>query len=216
MLEVNQLEALLSQITTFFLDIVGRLGYLGVFFALFLEGMWFPISSDSVLLLAGFLAFKGQLNAFLIAIAAAFGFTMGSLIPYGIVRAGGRQIVYRYGRWVGVGPDRLAQGERWFSRYGLAILILSRLLPVVRAVMTVPAGLARVSLSTYILATFWGYLPWGLAITLLGGKVGQNWARIEKAFERIDAWLLLLIGLLVLSLYILIRVRSMKRGPAPE
>lgn len=197
-----------EEFTRLFLDLVQRLGYAGVFGALFLEGCWFPIMSEVVLLAAGYLAFQGQLSVTGVALAAAVGFASGSLLPYLVARTKGRGFVVRHSRHVGVSERAISLAERWFARHGLWLLAPARLFPVIRAAVSVPAGLAPVPPGPYVLATFGGYLPWGYLVVEAGRRLGAHWDALTDLVGRLDQVFLALAFLLALAVWLLLRLLS--------
>lgn len=196
---------LATTLTQSLLHAVQELGYVGVFLALFLEGCWFPISSEVIVLAAGYLALHGTLAVPGVGLAAALGFASGSLIPYAVARVKGRAFIVRYSRYVGVNERAVAQAERWFAERGLPWLAVARLLPILRAAISVPAGLAPVPTGRYLLATFAGYLPWGLLVAEGGRQLGAHWATLSGLLHRVNQAFLALALLLGLGLWLLLR-----------
>ncbi|HHW14134.1 MAG TPA: DedA family protein [Firmicutes bacterium] len=196
---------LATTLTQTLLHAVQELGYAGVFLALFLEGCWFPISSEVIVLAAGYLALHGSLTVPGIALAAALGFASGSLLPYAVARSKGRGFIVRYSRYVGVNERAVAKAERWFAERGLPWLAVARLLPILRAAISVPAGLAPVPTGRYLLATFAGYLPWGLLVAEGGRQLGAHWATLSDLLQRVNQAFFALALLLSLGVWLFLR-----------
>ncbi|MDI6871677.1 MAG: DedA family protein [Bacillota bacterium] len=199
------LHDLVTTLTHALLHLVQGLGYSGVFLALFLEGCWFPISSEVIVLAAGYLALQGRLTVIGVGLSAATGFALGSLVPYAVARSRGRAFVVRYSRYVGVTERAVERAERWFAERGLPLLVLARLFPVLRAAISVPAGLAPVPAGRYLLTTFGGYLPWGLLVAEAGRQLGAHWARLSGLVQQADQIFLGVALLLGLGLWLWLR-----------
>ncbi|MGE5553836.1 MAG: DedA family protein [Betaproteobacteria bacterium] len=180
------LHNLVSTLTQALLGAVDTLGYFGVFCALLLEGCWFPISSEAVVLAAGYLALQGRLTVVGVALSAAVGFALGSLVPYAIARTKGRSFIVRYSRYVGVSKRAVERAEQWFARRGLPLLAFARLFPMLRAAISVPAGLAPVPVGRYLAVTLAGYLPWGLLVAEAGRQLNVHWEDLSGLVRQAD------------------------------
>ncbi len=199
------LHDLVVTLTQALLNAVQELGYPGVALALVLEGCWFPISSEVIVLAAGYLALKGRLTVAGVALSAAAGFALGSLVPYAVARAKGRSFIVRYSRYVGVTELAVERAEQWFARRGLPLLAFARLFPMLRAAISVPAGLAPVPLGRYLLATFAGYLPWGFLVAEAGRQLGVHWAILSGLLQQADQIFLGIALLLGVGLWLWLR-----------
>lgn len=202
------LSDLVATLTQALLHLVQSLGYPGVFLALVLEGSWFPISSEVILLAAGYLAQQGRLSVSGIGLSAALGFAAGSLLPYAVARFKGRAFVCRYSRYVGVSERAVARAEKWFAARGLPLLGLARLFPMVRAAISVPAGLAPVPIGRYLATTFGGYLPWGLLMAEAGHQLGVHWGALSGFIQYLNQAFLAVSFLLGLALWLWLRRHS--------
>ena len=139
-----------------------------------LESACIPIPSEAIMLFAGFAVSKGELTLVGIVVAGVLGNLVGSLVGYGIGYFGRTDLLER-NRLFHVSPARLRQVEGWFERYGDATVFFSRMLPLVRTFVSVPAGVARMRLGRFALLTALGSIPWVLALALVGQAVGDNW-----------------------------------------
>ncbi|MBC7104556.1 MAG: DedA family protein, partial [Firmicutes bacterium] len=127
-----------------------------------------PLPSEVILPYGGYLVSTGRLEFWWAALAGTAGGTAGSAVSYYIGLYGGRPFLNRYGRYFGVTPQKLALAERWFARYGEATVFFTRLLPVIRTFISLPAGVARMNFPRFLVYTFLGSLPWSLALTYVG------------------------------------------------
>jgi membrane protein DedA with SNARE-associated domain len=120
----------------------------------------------------------------LLAIAfATLGSVVGALVGYAIGALGGRPLLDRYGRYVGIGPDDLARADRWFERWGSLAVFAGRMVPLVRTFVSYPAGISRMPLGRFVLFSALGSLPWNAALIYAGFVVGDNYPAIEAALR---------------------------------
>ncbi|MBN9623979.1 MAG: DedA family protein [Actinobacteria bacterium] len=155
-------------------EFISSAGYPAVFLLMTLESACIPIPSEAIMLFAGFAVSKGELTLFGIVAAGVLGNLVGSLIGYAIGYFGRTDLLERH-RLFHVSPERLRQAEGWFDRYGDATVFFSRMLPIVRTFVSVPAGVAKMRLGRFALLTTLGSIPWVLALALVGQAVGANW-----------------------------------------
>jgi membrane protein DedA with SNARE-associated domain len=119
-------------------------------------------------------------------LAGTLGNVVGSWVAWGVGATGGREFIERYGKYVHVTPKRMDLADRWFERYGNKVVFWSRMLPIVRTFISLPAGVARMPFGRFTLYTFLGALPWCTGLTLLGVQVGQNWETWEGRLKYFD------------------------------
>lgn len=178
------LGGLLDAIAQLCLRLVEALGYAGVFLLMVLESMIFPVPSEAVLPPAGWLAFEGRMSFWLALVAATAGTLVGSLLSYAMGRYGVRPLVERWGRYVLVSAHHLDLAQRFFERRGAGVAIfLSRFVPVVRHLVSIPAGSARMPLPTFVAATLAGGALWNAALLYAGFKLGESWPAVTAAAE---------------------------------
>jgi membrane protein DedA with SNARE-associated domain len=155
-------------------EFISSAGVSAVFALMVLESACIPIPSEAIMLFAGFAVSKGELTLVGIVAAGVLGNLVGSWIGYAIGYFGRTDLLERF-HLFHAGPARMAQVERWFERNGNATVFFSRMLPLVRTFVSLPAGVARMPLGRFSLLTALGSLPWVLALALVGKSVGQNW-----------------------------------------
>jgi membrane protein DedA with SNARE-associated domain len=188
-------------------------GYLAVFVIIIIEeaGAPLPLPSEAALLYAGYLVATGELNPLVAGLVATAAAACGSAILYALARRGGRPLMRRWGRYIHLSEARLALVEGWMARAGLPAVLVARLVPGLRIVTTVVAGLARVPLRTTVAAVLGASLLWSYAWIVLGRLLGANWEAGLRAFERAGRWGLLaaaIVGLVALLLGFLLRRRA--------
>jgi membrane protein DedA with SNARE-associated domain len=155
-------------------------GLLAILVLMTLESALIPIPSELVMTLAGVLAASGKLSLVGAMVVGIVGNLIGSVVLWAIGRTGGRALVERFGRFVFVKPKDLDRAERWFQRHGEAAVIISRLLPVVRSVISLPAGVAEMPVGRFSLYTLIGTVPFVALLTLAGYWLGANYTVLVK------------------------------------
>lgn len=182
----------------FIVATISVLGYGGVVLLMAIESACIPLPSEIIMPFAGYLVSTGAMNLWAVGIAGAVGCVLGSLVAYFVGMYGGRPLIERYGRYLLISHHDLDLADRWFGRYGEAIIFTSRLLPVIRTFIAFPAGVARMNLPRFIVYTFAGSLPWCLGLAYVGQKLGEQWNKdetLKTLFHRFD-FVIGIIGLL--------------------
>ncbi|MBI2914906.1 MAG: DedA family protein [Firmicutes bacterium] len=160
-------------------DLIGTWGYLGVILAVALENLFPPIPSEAVLPFAGFLAARGFLSLPGAVAAATLGSVLGALVLYHASRALGRAWIYRvtarWGRYLRLRQEDVEKGERWFARHGPSAVFFCRMLPLLRSLISIPAGVAGMRLTTFLLYTAAGTLLWNAVLIGIGAGLGTAW-----------------------------------------
>ncbi len=177
--------------------LIASMGYWGIGILMAIESCNIPLASEVTLPFGGYLVSIGRLTFFGTALAGAIGGTIGSLISYYIGLFGGRPFLDRYGRYLGVAPRRLALAEAWFARYDIFTVFFTRLLPVIRTFISLPAGVAQVNIALFTLYTFLGTLIWSLFLVYVGFVLGVHWEIVSAYFHRFDLLLLAAVILLL-------------------
>jgi membrane protein DedA with SNARE-associated domain len=207
---------------------IGDYGLYAVFLLMLVDAV-LPAASEVVMLYAGALAagaFTGQhvtlfgteidstAGAYVVmAMAGVLGYTVGSVVGWTIGRVGGRPFLERHGRWVHVTPDRLERAESWFDRYGDAAVFFSRVVPVVRSFISIPAGAVRMPLGRFTLLSFLGTIPWCFGLAGAGLALGTGWDRFHNAWRYADYGVVAVAAAALLWLgYRTARSRSRKRS----
>ncbi|MCL6612066.1 MAG: DedA family protein [Peptococcaceae bacterium] len=166
---------------------IAALGYWGVAIGMAIESCNIPLPSEVILPFGGYLVSTGKLNFFWTAIAGTVGGTAGSIISYLLGLWGGRPFLLRYGRYIGISEKRLAMADHWFYKYGEATVFFTRLMPIIRTFISLPAGISGMNFPRFVIYTFLGSLPWCFFLTYLGVKLGEHWEDLKVWFHRADA-----------------------------
>jgi membrane protein DedA with SNARE-associated domain len=177
-------------------DIVDRLGYVGVAFLVALESLFPPIPSELILPLAGFVAGQGDANFLGMVLAATAGSLVGAWILYGISAAIGperlHRFVVRYGRWFGVKDTDLVRAEDWFDRRSTYAVLFGRCVPLIRSIVSVPAGFRRMPIVRFTIATVAGSLVWNFALIGGGALLGDRWEELGD-YVAVFQWLVIVL-----------------------
>ena len=176
-------------------------GLIAIFLTMAAESAGIPIASEIVVPLGGALASQGKLPFIGVVIAASAGNLLGSLVAYLLVRRYGEQLILGPGRRVGLTAGHLRLANRFFERWGLFAVFAGRLLPVIRTYISFPAGLSRITVVPFTLATTAGAIPWTLALAYAGFKLGQNYERVSSAVGAFTLPLAIIVLLLIVAAY---------------
>lgn len=178
-----------NSIIYFAVGLIGKSGYVGLFLLSALESAAIPIPSEVVLPFSGFLAFSGRFGLWEVVFVSSVANLVGSLVLYFIGRSGGRWILERYGRLVLISQEDLDSWDRWFEKHGSRTVFWSRLLPIVRTFVSLPAGIAGMSVMKFSTYTLLGALPWNFMLAFIGFKAGQNWNILRPYFQKADIFI---------------------------
>jgi membrane protein DedA with SNARE-associated domain len=177
-------------------DTILEYGLLAVFVLMLLESACIPVPSEVTMLFGGALANAsfvasinqdgGHLNFVAVGLAGTFGNLVGSWVAWAVGWRGGRPLIERWGRYIFLRQHELDRAEAWFARHGEAAVFVSRLLPVVRTFISLPAGIAEMPFVRFSVYTFLGCLPWTFALTALGYALGSQWHVVERFLRPIS------------------------------
>jgi membrane protein DedA with SNARE-associated domain len=190
-------------------------GYVGVVLAMAIESCCIPLPSELIMPAAGFLAFQGRLSLVGVAIAGAVGCLIGSAVAYWIGATGGRPILLRYGKYVLISHHDADRADEWFARHGDATIFFTRLMPIVRTFIALPAGIARMDFRKFLIFTFLGSLPWCFVLALAGYKLGQHWRDVGSTLHKYDILVGVVIVLLI-ALFLYYHLRRREGGQEQE
>ncbi|HUE66976.1 MAG TPA: DedA family protein [Candidatus Acidoferrum sp.] len=182
-------------------NFIAAYGLLAVFVLMVAESCGLPFPSEVIMPTSGLLAATGHMNLVAAIIAGTAANLVGSLIAYGLAARFGEPLLLGPGRYVGIRRHHLEIADGWFKRWGLAAVLIGRVLPVVRTYISFPAGLARVDLARFSILTFVGALPWCAALALVGYELGKNYDRISGPVEKAAIVIALLVVLVVIVWY---------------
>ena len=160
------------------IDYIAQWGYTAIAIGMALESACVPIPSELIFGFAGYLVFLGRLDFTLTVIAGVLGGLAGSVVAYLAGYYGGMPMVVKYGRYIFLSKRHVETAQWWFDRYGLKATFFSRLLPVIRTFISLPAGFARVDFVRFVIYTLLGSVPWTIGLIYAGMLLGENWQRL--------------------------------------
>lgn len=181
--------------------VIEALGYPGLTALVALENVFPPIPSEVILPLAGFLASQGRFSFLLVLAATTLGSLLGALVLYGVGAVAGkrrvRRFVERFGHWALLTPDDLIKAEGWFDRYGTIAVFTGRLAPIVRSLVSIPAGYSRMPIGQFLLLTSIGSALWNGILIALGWALGERWHDIERYVDWLQYFVIAAVAFLV-------------------
>lgn len=218
----------MHSITEAVTGVIGDYGLYAVFLLMFVDAI-LPAASEIVMVYGGAVAagafagsdvtvFGAEIEStgwayVAIALAGTIGYTLGSILGWAIGRYGGRPYLEKHGRWLHVTPEKLDKADAWFERYGDATVFVSRMLPVVRSFVSIPAGIGEMPLVRYTVLTFAGTIPWCFGLAAVGLALGSQWEEFHESFRYADyAIVALVVAGIVALAYRTHRRRTRKRA----
>lgn len=188
--------------------ILDKTGYVGTFVAMALESACIPIPSEAILPFGGYLSFTGRLNLILVIIFGTLGGTAGSLGAYYIGKIGGRPLVEKYADKLRLSKAHIEKSDYYFNKYGEKIVFYSRLLPIIRTFISLPAGISKMDVKKFTIYTLLGSAVWSVLLGYTGYKMGENWTIIREWFHFADIALVILIVVFILYKLIIKKVQT--------
>ena len=201
---------MLHEMAQWITDTIFDMGYIGIFLLMLIESSFIPFPSEIVLIPAGYLASQGEMNITLIMFASLMGSIMGALINYFGALYVGRKFLLKYGKYILVSEETLDKMEQFFKKHGAISTFSGRLIPGIRQLISIPAGLSKMDLKIFILYTSLGALIWSAVLVILGFMIGENQALIKEYLSQIITVTLIGVTLLI-SFYIYKKSLSTKR-----
>jgi membrane protein DedA with SNARE-associated domain len=205
------LASLTDALAQFATDAVDAMGLAGVFVLMLLESACIPIPSEATMLFAGFNVSEGHYSLFEAVAVGSLANLVGSWIAYAVGYYGRIDILERHGRKVGIRMHHLQTADRWFERHGDATVFFTRMLPIVRTFISLPAGVARMPFWRFTVFTLLGCIPWVFLLTFIGKQAGDNWDDWKDKLHYVDY---AVAAAIVVGIAYLV-VRRRRRG-APE
>jgi membrane protein DedA with SNARE-associated domain len=221
-------KSILVFLSGIIIHVIQSLGFGGIVLAMAIESACIPLPSEIIMPFGGYLVATGVFASkfgpwmalVYISIAGALGCLLGSIVAYAVGIWGGRPLLDKYGKYILISGRDLDTADRWFKKYGEAAIFFSRLMPVVRTFISLPAGIARMNFPRFLFYTFTGSLPWCFLLGLIGWKVGAHAKSIEaweKVMElRLGKWMhvidiAILAGIIALIIWYIRRHISHKK-----
>ena len=171
---------MIHEIAQYLVDSIGSMGYVGIFLLMFLESTFFPFPSEIIMIPAGYLAYQGEMNLYVVVLVGILGSVTGALLNYYLAMHLGRKIILRYGKYVFIKEETLSKLDTFFAKHGEISTFTGRLIPGIRQLISLPAGLARMNIAKFSLYTAIGAGIWVVVLVAVGYLVGSNQALISE------------------------------------
>jgi len=194
---------------------ISDFGYVGIILLMALESACMPVPSEIVMPFAGYLVYQAETDPLYngtvmslvgISLAGAFGCTIGSIMAYLVGKHAGRPLILKYGKYVLIRRKHLDLADRWFEKYGDVATFVARLLPVVRTVISLPAGIARMNFKKFVFYSFVGSLPWTAMLAYVGYALGPSWEDIIELFHGLDV--VVVAGVIAVIVYYVYKLKK--------
>ena len=204
---------MIEQIASLITNSISTLGYPAIFILMTLESALIPIPSEITMPFAGFLVGLGKMNFLTVVLLGALGNLVGSLAAYALGNFGQEPVVRRlvksYGKYLLLSQEEVDQAEQWFRNHGGKIAFFSRLLPIIRTFISLPAGVAKMNVIKFSVYTLAGSLIWSTFLVWLGVILGQNWNILEVYFRKFDV-LIVVVGVLLVSAFVYHKIQKIR------
>lgn len=201
----------MDKISEWVLTIMNELGLIGVTLMMFLENVFPPIPSELIMPAAGFAAAMGQMNILLVIIAGTLGSVLGALPLYYLGTIFDEQRLYRlaqkYGKYVLVKPDDITNAQAWFNKYGKSVIFFGRMIPAIRSLISIPAGMARMPLLPFLTLTALGSAIWTTLLAYAGYALGANYAQVEQYIAPVSK-VVVVVVLVIAGIIAFLRIKS--------
>jgi membrane protein DedA with SNARE-associated domain len=205
------LASLTDPIVQFAVDVVDKMGLPGIFLLMVAESACIPIPSEATMLFAGFNVAEGTYSLAAVVAVGTLGNLAGSWIAYAVGYYGRADVLEKHGRKLHIKPSHLEWADHWFERYGSATVFFTRMLPIIRTFISLPAGVARMPFWRFTLFTVLGCIPWVFMLSFIGKQVGENWTQWKDSLHYVDY---AVIAMIVLGVAFLIVRRRRSRSAA--
>jgi membrane protein DedA with SNARE-associated domain len=203
--------SLTDPIVEFAVDVIDAMGLPGIFLLMVAESACIPIPSETTFLFAGFNVSRGEYSTFAVVAVGTFANVVGSWIAYALGYFGRIDILEKHGKKLHIKPSHLAWADRWFERYGDATVFFSRMLPIIRTFISLPAGVARMPFWRFTLLTTLGCVPWIFMLTFVGKQVGDRWEDWRDYLHYVDY--AVAASIVLGAIWLFVRWRRKRNGP---
>lgn len=202
--------SIIEGLVEFAIQIIENFGYLGIFILMLLESTAAPIPSEAVMPFAGFLVNSGKFNIFVVSFVGATGSLAGALLSYYVGKFLGRKFILKYGKYLLISQKHINTTENFFNKHGSKAILFARFVPVVRHLISFPAGIAKMNLLKFSIYTFLGSFIWCLILAYLGYVLAENWLIIRQYTEILDYFIIFIVIIFVLWFWIKFKNKNKK------
>ncbi|MFH0979566.1 MAG: DedA family protein [Candidatus Roizmanbacteria bacterium] len=208
------IEQIITFLTGLIISVISKTGYWGVFILMTAESALIPIPSEITMPFAGYLASVARFNIYLVIFVGALANLFGSILAYWLGYWGEdhviRQLIKKYGKYLLMTEHEYERSERWFRKYGEKITFFSRILPIVRTFISLPAGVAKMNFFRFSILTFFGSLIWSGLLAYIGFALGKNWHSLSGYYRKFEY--LIVFAVLALGIYYIVhKVQKLRK-----
>ena len=196
---------MIHDIAQFLVNQIGDMGYLGIFLLMFIESTFFPFPSEIIMIPAGYLAYQGEMNLYIVIVVGIFGSVAGALLNYYLAMHLGKKIILKYGKYFFIKEETLDKLDTFFAKHGEISTFTGRLIPGIRQLISLPAGLARMNIAKFSFYTAIGAGIWIVVLVAIGYMVGSNQELISKYMK--SATLIALVSVVLMIVFYVVRHR---------
>lgn len=207
------LASITDPIVNLAVDVVREVGLPGIFVMMVLESACIPIPSEATFLFAGFNVAEGSYSMVAVVAVGTFANVVGSWIAYAVGYFGRVDLLEKHGRKFHVKPSHLRQADDWFAKYGSATVFFTRMLPIIRTFISLPAGVARMPFWRFTILTTLGCIPWIWGLTAIGFYAGDRWEGWKDSLHYIDY--VVAVGIVLGAIYLFVRWRRNRGDGSP-
>ena len=200
---------MIHEIANTIVGYIGDMGYWGIFLLMFLESTFFPFPSEIIMIPAGYLAYKGEMNVYIVVLVGILGSVAGALFNYYLAVHFGRKFILKYGKYFFIKEETLDKLEAFFIKHGDLSTFNGRLIPGIRQLISLPAGLARMNIAKFSLYSGLGAGIWVIVLVALGYLLGSNEELISEYLK--SATLIALISVVFITIFYVVRNRRRKQ-----
>jgi membrane protein DedA with SNARE-associated domain len=194
---MNFIDTFIGIVSQWILGIISTYGYWGILWSMAIESACIPLPSEIIMTFSGFLVSQGTFNMTPVTLAGASGNLIGSWLAYGMGRFGGRRFLENYGKYFLISHEEIKKADQWFLRFGDFTVFATRLLPVIRTFISLPAGISKMNFFKFSVYTFIGSIPWCFGLAYAGKQLGAHWNQLGPYFHQFDFLILLALILFI-------------------
>ena len=199
---------MIHEIANTIVQYIGDMGYWGIFLLMFLESTFFPFPSEIIMVPAGYLAYKGEMNLYIVILVGILGSLLGALLNYYLAMLFGRKFILKYGKYFFIKEQTLEKLDKFFEKHGEISTFTGRLIPGIRQLISLPAGLSKMNLFKFSLYTSIGAGIWVIVLVAVGYAVGSNEELISEYLR--SATLIALLCVLLITIFYVVRNKRRK------
>lgn len=192
------IHTVLAKMGELAVNIITSTGYFGIFILMALESTMIPLPSELVMPFAGYLAYQGVFNIYLVCLVSGIATVFGSLFSYYLGKYGGEPFLEKYGKYFLINKEDLKKTHKYFEKHGEKTIFISRFIPVVRHLISIPAGIAEMNVKKFVLYTFLGGLIWNSFLAYVGYLLAERWELVHEYTKPLSyvVLVLLIIGVI--------------------